>query len=87
MDQRDAELVFGLAGRNLGVRFCIDIGVDTQAGRGTFTAFCRKLCQLAAFFAGLDVELPDTLVEAELQFRPRLADAGKYDHFGGHAGC
>ncbi len=81
----DAELVLGLAGRNLGMRSRVDVGIDAQhRARGRF-AGQRDFGERDAFGFVLDVELADAAVEALRQFGARLADARKDDVLGRHA--
>jgi len=75
VNQRDAELVLGLAGRDLFVSFRVDIGIDAQAGGCPLAAGPRQNGQLAAFLARFDVELADILVEAQLKLGAGLAHA------------
>ena len=80
----DAELVFGLAGRNLGVGACVDVGIDAQHRlRGDFLPRC-DLRERDAFGFMFDVELADAAVETERQLGARLSDARKDDVFGRH---
>ena len=82
----DAELVFLLAGRNLGVGLGVDIRVDAE-GDMRLLAFAHGAgIQHFQFRFGFDVEAIDAGIDRQVHFGGRLADAGKHDAAGRNAG-
>ena len=81
-----AELVLGLAGRDLGVRLGVDVGVDAEGDRGGAAEARRDLAQGLELGLGLHVEAEDALLQRIGHLRARLADAGEDDLVGGDAG-
>ena len=81
---RDAELVLGLAGRDLGVGLGVDIGVDAHARRARAlalpVAIDESSCELGF---GFDIDAKNAFIDSERELRRRLADAGKHDFSGG----
>ena len=81
----DAELVFLLAGRDLGVGSGINIGVHAQGGDGCLAIGGGDLSEDNAFFFQLNVELADADIECLFQLGAGLADAREHDVFRLHA--
>ena len=84
---RDAELVLGLAGRDLAMRPGVDIGVDAQRDRRDDTGCDGAGRQQFQLGLGFDVEAVDARGEREIHLARRLADAGKHDPGRRDAGC
>ena len=80
-----AEFVLGLAGGDLGVRFRIDIGIDTKSDAGGSATAARDLAQGAKFGLGLDVKAENAGAERKGHFGARFADAREDDLFGRNA--
>ncbi|MNR98469.1 hypothetical protein D3C72_296750 [compost metagenome] len=82
----DAELVFLLAGRDLGMCSRIHIRVDAEGDMRLFPGLdCAKVEDFQFRF-GFDVETVDAGFQREVHFADRLADAGKHDAVGRNAG-
>ena len=75
----DAELVPLLAGRRLGVRLAVDVGVEPQCDRSDEAHRGRDGGDGIEFRLALDVEHEDTRFEGEANLVIGLADAGKAD--------
>jgi hypothetical protein len=76
---RDAELVFRLAGRDLGVGLGIHIRIDAHRHPGGLAHLGRDPRQLVQFRLGFDVETQDVLGQRIGLFGFGLADAGEHD--------
>ena len=70
---RNAELVFGLAGGDLVMRLGVDIGVHTNGDVRGLSLRRRNLRQQFKFRLGLDIDAENTLVDRERQFARGLA--------------
>ena len=77
----DAELVFFLTGRDLGVRSGINIRINTQRGDRRLPLGRRDLGEDNAFFLQLNIELADADVESLFQLGTGLAHARENDVF------
>ena len=75
MRDRDAELVLGLAGRDLGMGAGIDIRVDAQRNPRGPAGLDRELREQFQLRFGLDVDTEDVGGERGAQLGLRLADA------------
>ncbi len=84
--QIDAELVLLLAGGDLGVGQRIDIGVDPERHRRGSPELCRHRAQPMQLRHRFDVDLVDPGGERRFHLRRGLADPGKDDALGRHAG-
>ena len=76
---RNAELVFRLAGRNLGVRAGIDIWIDADRDARRASRFGRKPRQQIEFGFGFDVDAENVCGQSRAQLGFGLADAGEQD--------
>ena len=83
MRDRNAELVLGLAGRDLGMRAGIDVGIDADGDARGLAGLDRKPRQQFELGLGFDVDAEDVGGERGAQFGLGLADAGKQDLAGG----
>ncbi len=86
MRDRDAELVLGLAGRDLCVRAGIDVRIDADGDARGLAHLGRNARQQLELGLGFDVEAEDVGGERGAQLVFRLADAGEQDLAGGDAG-
>ena len=68
---RDAELVLGLAGRDLGVGLGVDVGIDAHRHIGGAALAGGDRGQQLQLGLGLDVDAEDALVERQRQLAPR----------------
>ena len=59
----NAEFVFFAAGRDVGVRLRVNVGVDPKRDTRGLAARCRNLAQLPQFRHRLDVDLVDFRIE------------------------
>ena len=76
---RNAELVLGLAGRDLGVRLGVDVRIDADRdARGAALAGGDRGQQLELRL-GFDVDAENVLVDRERELARGLADAGEHD--------
>ena len=75
----DPELVFRLAGRNLGVAPGADIGIDADGDGLAFAQAGGDLGQKVQFRLRLDIDFTDAGLDGKGQLRRRLADPGKDD--------
>jgi len=76
---RDAELVFLLAGGDLFMRPGVHVRVDSDGDRGGHAKADRNLGQRPHFGFGFHVELPDAAGQGQPHLVAGLADAGKDD--------
>ena len=83
---RHAELVFALAGGDLGVGAGVDIGVDADGDRRRDAPGPRHLVEGLEFGLRFDVDLQHAGGQRPGHLVPRLADAGEDDFAGRHAG-
>src|SRR5690606_8735546 len=79
LGDRDAELVLGLAGGNLGVGQRVHVRVDAYRGTRGGAAFRGDRLQQFELVAGFDVEAGHACVQPLHDFPCALADAGKHD--------
>ena len=83
---RNAELVLGLAGRDLGVGLGIDVRVDAHRNVGDAALAGGDGGEPVEFAVGFDIDAEDALVDRQREFGVGLADTGEHDLVGGHAG-
>ena len=76
---RNAEFVFGLAGRDLGMRLRIDVGIDADRNIGATAFGAGDRREEFKLRLGFDIDAQNVLVDGERQFARRLADAGEHD--------
>ena len=79
---RDAELVLGLAGRDLGVGAGIDVGIEAERDPRRRPFDVGEPGQSQEFRLGFDVEAVDAFVERQRQLGFGLADAREGDPAG-----
>ena len=75
-----------LAGGDLGVRARVDVRIDAKGDARDPPARRRDLGERLQLRLGFDVEAEDVFVEPQRHLGAGLADAGKNDLVGGHAG-
>ena len=83
---RDAELVLGLAGRDLGVGLRVDVGIDAHRDVGDAPLAAGDRGQQFELRLGLDIDAEDAFVDRERELARGLADAGEHDLVGRDAG-
>ena len=83
--ERDAELVLGLAGRNLVVGPGVHVGVYAEGDTGGLSHRAGDLAQGAQFRLRLDVKRENARVQRERHLVLGLADARESDAFAGYA--
>ena len=76
---RDAELVFGLAGRDFGVGLGVDVRIDADGDRCGLAPRKSDLRNALQLRLGFDVEAENAVVERQGDFPLGLADAGEGD--------
>ena len=76
---RNAELVLGLAGRDLGVGLRVDVGIDAHRDAGGATLARGDRRQQFQLGFGFDVDAENVFVERKREFVRGLADAGEHD--------
>ena len=80
---RDAELVLGLAGGDLGVRAGIDVGIDAHRNPRGLAGLDGEPREQFEFRLGFDVDAEDVGGQRSAQLVLGLADAGEQDLVGG----
>ena len=75
--QRDAELVFTFAGRDLGVRLGVHVGIHADGDRRPTAELAGDVVDAGQFGLALGMEGEDARFERQADFRFRLADAGE----------
>ena len=83
---RNAELVLGLAGRDLGVGLGIDVGIDADRNVGGAALAGGDRGEQFELRLGFDVDAEDALLDRERKLARGLADAGEHDLFRRNAG-
>ena len=83
---RDAELVFGFAGRDLGMGPGIDIRIDPDRNIDFARLAVSDLRQQFQFGLGFDIHAQNVFVDRERKFGRGLADAGEHDLLWRNAG-
>jgi hypothetical protein len=86
LGERDAELVLGLAGGDLGVTAGRDVRIDPEGHLGLHAQFGGDLGDQVQLGLGLDIDLGDAGLQGELDLATGLADAGEDDALAGDAG-
>ncbi len=76
---RDAELVLGLAGRDLGVGLGVDVGIDAHRDVGGAALAGGDRRQQLELGLGFDVDAEDAFIDRERELARGLADAGEHD--------
>ena len=84
---RDAELVLGFAGGNLGVGLGIHIRIDPDGDRSLGAQLLSHGADHFHLRFGFHVELADAAAQRQADFLFRLADAGEDDPVPRHARC
>jgi hypothetical protein len=74
---RNAELVLGLAGRNLGVGFWVDVGIDPDRDVGRAALAGRDRGQKFELRFRLDIDAENAVVDGERKLARGLADPGE----------
>ncbi len=75
----DTELALLETGRDVGVRFRVDVGIHPQRNRGDLACASGDRIQRLELGGRLDVEAPDAGRQRGFHFDRRLADAGEHD--------
>ncbi|MOA00335.1 hypothetical protein D3C78_1196930 [compost metagenome] len=83
----NAELVFFLAGGNLGVGARVHVRIDAEGDMRPLAHFHGAQVKDFQLRLGFDVEAVDAGFQRVIHFRHGLADAGKHDAACRHAGC
>ena len=83
---RDAELVRRLAGGNLFMGFCIDIGIDAHRDVCGSPTRRRDRGEQIELRLGFDIDAKDAFIDRQRKLARSLADAGKHDLVGGNPG-
>ncbi len=76
---RNAEFVLGLAGRDLGVGFRVDVGIDADRYVGGAALAGGDGGEQFELRLGFDIDAENALVDRKRQFARGLADAGEHD--------
>ena len=84
--ERNAELVLGLAGRDLGVGAGIDVGIDADRNPRGLAGLDREPRQQFELGLGFDVDAEDVGGQRGAQLGLGLADAGEQDLLRRNAG-
>ena len=74
-----AKLRFLETGRNVGVGFRVDVGINAQADRRILAALPGNVVQAFEFRNRFDIEAENASIQRLLHFRSGLADTGKND--------
>ncbi len=83
---RDAELVLGLAGRDLGVGLGVDVRIDPHGDARSAPLAHGERRDERELRLGLDIDAEDPFVEGERELGRGLADAGEHDLAGSDTG-
>src|ERR1700735_5280769 len=83
---RNAELVLGLAGRDLGMGTRIDVGIDANGNWNCAALSGGDRSKKFKLGFGLDVDAENAFVDGQREFARRLADTGEHDLIERNAG-
>jgi len=87
LGNRNAELVLMQTGRNIGVSFRRNIGIDAHRNRRLFLQSRRGCGEYSQFRSAFNVEEKNARAQGKLHFGGRLADAGKHNFGSGLPVC